>query len=105
MGDFKDQCKTMLDRTDEAFGVIYSRQRGVIFLPARTILEIDRDQLFNAGSRTLHGFFEDHIQCEIGDRKLHSPSIDVLDALIRTEFPEMASYGADSILCMKATNA
>ena len=102
---FQGQCKTMLDRTDEAFAVIYSRKRGVIFLPAETILEIDRDQLFEAGSRTLHGFFEDHVKCEIGDRKLYAPTIDVLDRLKDAPGAALSDFATSTILSLKVTDA
>ena len=79
---FQKQCRKMLKRTDHAFAVIYSRIDGVRIIPAQQILEIDRNQVYELGSRSLHGFFKGHVKCEIGDRKLNSPTIETLDRLI-----------------------
>ena len=79
---FQEQCRTMLKRTDDAYAVIYSRTDGVRFIPAQQILEIDRDQVYELGSRSLHGSFKGHVKCEIGDRKLNNPTIETLDRLV-----------------------
>ncbi len=97
---FQDQCRTMRNRTCHAFGVIYSRQRGVLFIPADTILEIGRDQLFEVGFRSLFGFFKGHVKCEIGDRKLNAPTIEMLDGLISSD-----EFEVGSIYAMKVTDA
>lgn len=102
---FQAQCKLMLSRSPVSFGVIYSREAGVIFVPAQTILEIGRDQLFDAGSRSLFGFFKSHVKCEIGDRQLSSPSIEVLDKLSQTERPDLSDFGADTVFAAKVSNA
>lgn len=102
---FQDQCKLMLQRSDESFGVIYSRSKGVRFIPAQTILEISRDQLFDAGSRSLFGFFKSHVKCQIGDRQLHTPGVEVLDAMANAKADVADEFGADSVLSMKVTDA
>jgi hypothetical protein len=80
---FQNQCKTMLDRTDEAFAVIYSRKKGVRFIPASVVLAIDRFSIYDVGARTLYGFFKSHVKCEIGDQKLNRPTIETLDRIAR----------------------
>lgn len=102
---FQNQCRTMRQRTCEAFGVIYSRQRGVLFIRADTILEVDRDQLFEVGSRTLFGFFKAHVKCEIGDRKLDAPTIEMLDGLADKAPAPIDDSGAEVVLSMKVTDA
>lgn len=102
---FQGQCQTMRRRTCEAFAVIYSRQKGVLFIPADTIMEIGRDQLFEVGSRSLFGFFKGHVKCEIGDRKLDAPTIEVLDRLIKSESISPDEFGAETVLAMKVTEA
>lgn len=100
---FGKQCELMLARTHEAFGVIYSRGDGVRFIPAATILEIRPDQLFEVGSRSIFGFFKSHVKCEIGDRRLSIPTIDVLDAIAKASSPVPEDFGVNVILGMKAT--
>jgi hypothetical protein len=79
--NFQEQCRTMLGRSYESFAVIYSREEGVRFIPAQEILEIDADQVYNLGSRSLFGFFKGHVNCEIGDRRLNAPTIETLERL------------------------
>jgi hypothetical protein len=99
---FQKQCALMRERTNEAFAAIYSRSEGVRFIPAATIGEIRRDQVFDVGSRSLFGFFRAHVKCEIGDRRLNSPTIGTLDAMARQElYPEMEEQER-VILAMKA---
>lgn len=102
---FQEQCKLMLKRSHESFGVIYSRDKGIRFIPAATILEITPDQLFDVGSRSLFGFFKSHVKCQIGDRRLNLPSIDVLDAMTRAPSILPLEFGADTVLTMKVTDA
>lgn len=102
---FQEQCRLMLKRSHESFGVIYSRDKGIRFIPATTILEIAPDQLFEVGSRSLFGFFKSHVKCQIGDRRLNLPSIDVLDAMTRADSKLPLEFGVDSILSMKVTDA
>lgn len=102
---FQEQCRLMLQRSHESFAVIYSRDKGVRFIPAATILEIVPDQLFEVGSRSLFGFFKSHVKCQIGDRRLSVPSIDVLDRIMSAPSVAAAEFDADSILSMKVTDA
>lgn len=102
---FQDQCDLMLQRSAESFGVIYSRSKGIRFIPAQTILEISREQLFDAGSRSLFGFFKSHVKCQIGDRQLHTPGVEVLDAMANAKADVADEFGADSVLSMKVTDA
>lgn len=102
---FKGQCAQMAERTDESFGLIYSRQRGILLIPTATILSMDRKSVFEVDSHTLHGFFEDHVSCKIGDRKLSAPSIEVLDRLLATKAPASDLSDASTILSMKVSNA
>jgi hypothetical protein len=80
---FQAQCAMMRERSEHAFAAIYTRIEGVRFIPAATIGEIRREQVFDVGSRSLFGFFRSHVKCEIGDRRLNSPTIDTLDAISR----------------------
>lgn len=101
---FQDQCRTMLKRTHDAFAVIYSRAEGVHFIPAATILEIERDQVFQVGSRSLFGFFKAHVKCEVGDRRLAYPTIEVLDGLAGTPAEAVLDVPDARVLAMKVTD-
>jgi hypothetical protein len=101
---FQGQCRTMLNRTRDAFAVIYSRQCGIRFIPASLILDIGRKQVFDVGWRTLFGFFKSHVKCEIGDRRLNSPTIDMLDSLPDVRRPVDAAYGAPLVLAMEVSD-
>jgi hypothetical protein len=100
--NFQSQCRTMLDRTDESFAAIYSRRKGVRFIPAQEIVEIDADEVYDLGSQSLYGFFKGHVKCEIGDRRLHSPTIEVLDALAK--LPESERGDDARLMTMKASH-
>jgi hypothetical protein len=71
----------MLDRSDQSFAMIFSRWKGVRFIPAQEIRSIDRYQVYEVGSRSLYGFFLSHVECQIGDGALDSPTIDTLEQL------------------------
>jgi len=101
---FRQQCMTMRARTEEAFAVIYSRSEGVRFIPAAIITEIDRDQVFDVGSRSLFGFFRAHVKCEVGDRRLNSPTIETLDALAAQAKRAPVEDDGLLVLAMKAGN-
>jgi hypothetical protein len=84
---FQQQCRTMLERSCDSFAVIYSREEGVRFIPAQEILEIEADQVYDLGSRSLFGFFKGHVKCEIGDRRLNAPTIETLERLSHAPEP------------------
>jgi len=102
---FREQCKLMVERTPDAFAVIYSREKDIRFIPAATILEIGRDQLFEVGHRSLFGFFKSHVKCEIGDRRLDAPGVEVLERLLRTRERLSDFMKAETVLSMKVTDA
>jgi hypothetical protein len=81
--EFQRQCNTMRQRTDHAFAMIFSREKGVRFIPAQEILSIDKTQVYSVGSRSIFGFFEDHVKCQVGDQGLDSPTIETLDELVQ----------------------
>lgn len=76
------QCKAMLDRTPASFVFIYSIWEGIRIVPANAVLELGSRQIFDLYDRSVASFFESHIQCFIGDRRLNSIKIDTLDALV-----------------------
>lgn len=101
---FQDQCRVMLGRTDEAFAVIYSRKRGVRFIPAATILEIHRTDVYEAGSRSLFGFFRGHVKCEIGARAINAPTVETLERLAKQrELP--SDFVDQTVLSMQGSGA
>ena len=76
------QCETMLDRTPDSFVFVYSISEGIRIFPANAVFELESRQIFDLYDRSVSNFFESHIQCFIGDRRLNSTKIDTLDTLI-----------------------
>ena len=82
----RSQCESMLKRTPDSFVFVYSKQSGIRIFPANATLELKSKNIFdlyNHGVSRLgvSRFFEDHIECSIGDSRLNSTDIEVLDAL------------------------
>jgi hypothetical protein len=79
------QCETMLRRTPSSFVFVYSRRRGIRIFPANSVVGLDSRDLFGLYDRSVSSFFENHIECFIGDPRLNSTDIKTLDAL--ADFP------------------
>ena len=79
------QCEKMLLRTPDAFVWVYSKSAGIRIFPAVSVLALKSRDIFELYSRSVSSFFEYHIECFIGDRRLNSTDIETLDAL--AEFP------------------
>ena len=78
----RSQCERMLDRTPDSFVFVYSIWEGIRIFPANAVFELGSRHIFDLYDRGVASFFESHIQCFIGDRRLNSTSIDTLDALV-----------------------
>ena len=76
------QCEKMLDRTPESFVFVYSIMKGVRIFPAYAVVELESRNIFDLYDRSVSNFFENHIQCFIGDRRLNSTDIGTLDSLV-----------------------
>lgn len=79
------QCEKMLLRTPDAFVWVYSKSAGIRVFPAVSVLALNSRDIFDLYSRGVSSFFEYHIECFIGDRRLNSTQIETLEAL--AEFP------------------
>lgn len=75
------QCDTMLLRTPDSFVWAYSKSRGIRIFSANSVLGLESRCIFDLYSRSVSSFFENHIECFIGDRRLNSTNVKVLDAL------------------------
>ena len=75
------QCELMLERTQESFVFVYSRQRKIKIFGADAILGLESKDMFDLSSDSISDFFENHIGCSIGDFRLDSMDIKTLDAL------------------------
>ena len=78
----RSQCETMLNRTPDSFVFVYSMLKGIRIFPANAVAELETRNIFDLYDRGVSSFFESHIQCFIGDRRLNSTKIDTLDALM-----------------------
>ena len=84
-GRLHSQCEKMLLRTPDAFVWVYSKSAGIRIFPAAPVLSLSSRDIFELYSRSVSSFFEYHIECFIGDRRLNSTQIETLEAL--AEFP------------------
>ncbi len=75
------QCETMLLRTPDSFVWVYSKSEGIRIFSANSVLGLESRSIFDLYSRGVSSFFENHIECFIGDRRLDSTNIETLDAL------------------------
>ena len=75
------QCETMLCRTPDSFVWVYSKERGIRIFSAVSVVELDSRHIFDLYDRSVASFFEYHLECFIGDRRLNSTSIDTSDVL------------------------
>ena len=79
----RSQCEKMLSRTPASFVWVYSKSRGIRIFSANSVLGLESRCIFDLYSRGVSSFFENHIECFIGDRRLDSTNIETLDALAR----------------------
>ena len=77
----RSQCELMLERTPDSFVFIYSVNKGLRIFSANAVLGLGSKDIFELYDRKVVAFFENHIQCFIGDPRLNSTDIDTLDAL------------------------
>ena len=91
------QCNTMLERTPDSFVLIYSKDRGIRFFPANSVIGLKSRNIFDLYDRSVARFFELHLECFIGDRRLNSTKIETLDAL--------AKFQVDTVFELSAREA
>ena len=77
----RSQCEMMLLRTPDSFVWVYSKSRGIRIFSANSVLGLESRYIFDLYSRSVSSFFENHIECFIGDRRLNSTNVETLDAL------------------------
>jgi hypothetical protein len=79
--ELKRQCHRMLNLSPDSFVFLYSRQ-GVRVVPAISVVgaALDPSYLY---SRSAQRFFEEHLQCFIGDQAIQSPTPEALEHLRR----------------------
>jgi hypothetical protein len=79
LGELRQQCKKMLKLSPDSFVFLYG-QDGVRVVPAISVVgaKIDPIQLY---SRSAQRFFEEHLECFIGDGQIQSATPAALDAL------------------------
>lgn len=89
----RKQCEQMLTISPDSFVFVYSCN-GIYIIPAIAVVSSETYQ--NIYYRYISTFFMMHLECFVGDRKISSPIIDVLD-VIRKE------YNARSLLHLSAS--
>ena len=93
--DLQDQVQVMLKRSPTSFVLAYSKRHGIRFVPAVTVANLQRRDLFEFNSMSLEQFFQLHLGCFIGDPHLNKAHISTLDGMIRldTGAPDPFSIG------------
>ena len=83
VAQLKKQCEKMLKLSPDSFVFLYGRS-GVRVVPALSVIgsNLDPLQLYD---RSAQRFFEDHLECFIGDRSIKSASPKTLEAM-RVQF-------------------
>ncbi len=77
--NLKEQCEKMLALSPASFVFVYGYD-GVRVFPALSVVGSGGD-LADLYSRSGRLFFEEHLECFIGDRAIHAPSPATLDDL------------------------
>lgn len=77
----KDQCEKMLNHTPDSFVFLYSNS-WVRVIPAISAVAAKFEPL-NLYSRSPQRFFEEHLQCFIGDRAISAATPKILQELSR----------------------
>jgi hypothetical protein len=73
------QCEKMLSLTPDSFVFLYSYD-GIRIVPAISVIAAKIDPVF-LYSRSPQRFFEEHLECFIGDRAIESPTPSALERL------------------------
>lgn len=77
--ELKRQCDKMLNLSSDSFVFFYG-QDGVRVVPAISVLGCAADPLL-LYSRSAQRFFEEHLQCFIGDRNIRAPTPSTLKTM------------------------
>lgn len=83
--DLVGQCELMLKSSPISYVFIYSKQSGIRVVSAMDILSADHCNPLTLETWTLRDFFEAHIQCFIGDRRIHAANARQLEQLSAQE--------------------
>jgi hypothetical protein len=75
----REQCEKMLVLTPHAYVFLYS-ETGVTVVPALSAVSTKASPV-ELYKRSAQRFFEEHLECFIGDRSIHAPTADMLNRL------------------------
>lgn len=76
-----DQCEEMIKRTPDSFVFVYSKKKRISIFPAISVLSSGSMDIFDLYHRSMQNFFENHLECFIGDPRIDSTDIRTLDVL------------------------
>lgn len=87
------QCDSMLRLSPGASFLFLYLLTGTTVVPAAAVVSsagpVNPHQFY---SRRLARFFEEHFECFIGDRRIHAPAVEALEALRREFFARQLLY-------------
>jgi hypothetical protein len=68
----------MLSRSPASFVLVYSKRQGIRFIPAISVANLGRRDVFDFNSMALEQLFQLHLAYFIGDQQLSAPHIKTL---------------------------
>lgn len=86
------QCKRMLSNTPDSFLMLYSKRKGIRIVPALSVIHYEGRDPFQLNHRSIRRFFEDFLECFIGDKQFDSP---------RWVESRMKELACDTVLAIK----
>jgi hypothetical protein len=82
LGRMHTQCKKMVDRSPVSYVFIYSKMSGIRVVSANDILAAPGANPHNLTTWSLKEFFRAHLECFIGDFRIHAPTPKQLEELV-----------------------
>jgi hypothetical protein len=77
----KEQCEKMLSFSQDSFVFLYSKQSGIVVVPATEILDSRDCNPHELMSKKMTKFYRDHFKCFIGDHGIRRATPQGLDEL------------------------
>ena len=87
----REQCEKMLRHTPDSFVFLYSAHSGVTVVPAVEVMGARDCNPHELTAKPVGQFFEDHLDCFIGDPKIRSADLRQLQAL-RADLAARSGY-------------
>lgn len=77
----KAQCKKMLSYSPASFVFLYSKQSGIVVVPAIEVLAARACNPHELITKPITKFYQDHFECFVGDREIRNATPQSLEEL------------------------